>query len=393
MQFNYQSTLEKYKFIRLASSKDNNEILEFLKSIPMESGEISLRYERAPDFFSLLKEQGESSAVFVFLEKDGSIGGLSALSIRACWLEGRPSKVAYLSDLRVSPTLNKRARVEWRKCYAEILKNFREIEELEGVDSFYSSILDDNEDAIRSFTRDKSDIVYKPMRKYDSINILGRIPLLSTSSKQFKSRLAINSDKKRILKFLADTNKEKVFGQFFTSTLDNTENEWSRRFKTWNNIKIEDFILVEKDGDIVSLCLPWSNGESRRLMVDKANFGLRLLGKAVSILRQKPIGVGHELKVLYLTHLEFSSTLTPSESAECLSEIIDRVYNDKSDSESHIISYLNFEGNELDTSVKGGRFVVQKTPATIYQVMHRDELPNIINIDKRESIGFELGLA
>lgn len=86
--------------IREALSSDNEGLLVLTSLTPM-SGRISLRIDRNPDFFSLLKMRGFSK-VFI-AENDGMIVGCFSASAVETVINGRREKVCYLADLKVHP--------------------------------------------------------------------------------------------------------------------------------------------------------------------------------------------------------------------------------------------------------------------------------------------------
>ena len=64
------------------------------------SGEISLRIDREPDFFSLLNMRGESK-VFVALDDNTIIGSL-CVSLQQVYVGGQILAIQYIGDFKVA---------------------------------------------------------------------------------------------------------------------------------------------------------------------------------------------------------------------------------------------------------------------------------------------------
>ncbi len=86
--------------IRPAVESDNAGLLALTRNTPM-AGTISLRIDRDPDFFALLRLRGESR-VFVAVRAGQIIGCISA-ALRTVYIAGVPEIVAYVGDMKVHP--------------------------------------------------------------------------------------------------------------------------------------------------------------------------------------------------------------------------------------------------------------------------------------------------
>lgn len=86
--------------IREAAEADNEALLALTRSTPM-AGSISLRIDRDPDFFALLRLRGEGK-VFVAVQGCEVIGCISA-AMRTAYISGAPETVAYVGDMKVHP--------------------------------------------------------------------------------------------------------------------------------------------------------------------------------------------------------------------------------------------------------------------------------------------------
>ncbi len=86
--------------IREATKEDNDDLLTLTRQTPMH-GIISLRIDREPDFFSLLKRRG-AYKVFTAVSHDQLLGAVS-ISYQEVWINGHRKQVGYIGDMKVHP--------------------------------------------------------------------------------------------------------------------------------------------------------------------------------------------------------------------------------------------------------------------------------------------------
>lgn len=170
--------LSAYSQVRLALPSDNQTVLELLRQIEMQTDHGGLRWDRGPDFFSLARAQGRTHWVFLALNRDGTAHGVGVISLAPWMIHGRRQICAYTSDLRFSRRLDRAGRLQFWRCYSEIVRDHKRIREFSDVDFFYSCVLDENRMAIQSFVESKegrpnSEILYRWLQAYSSSIVLG----------------------------------------------------------------------------------------------------------------------------------------------------------------------------------------------------------------------------
>jgi predicted N-acetyltransferase YhbS len=89
--------------IRQADEADNEGLLTLTRITPM-AGVISLRIDREPDFFALLRLRGRSK-VFVAARGRQIIGCVS-VALRTAYISEVPETIAYIGDLKVDPSFS-----------------------------------------------------------------------------------------------------------------------------------------------------------------------------------------------------------------------------------------------------------------------------------------------
>lgn len=87
--------------VREASPDDNAALVELATLCPM-NGDLSLCIDRSPDFFALHRIGGEPGRVGVIDGDRGPIGCI-AVARREIHLDGQPTRMAYVGDLKVHP--------------------------------------------------------------------------------------------------------------------------------------------------------------------------------------------------------------------------------------------------------------------------------------------------
>jgi len=90
--------------IREATEADNPGLINLTSLTPMK-GEISIRIDRHPDFFRLLKRRG-NCIVYVMEKDEEIIGSFSAAEVK-CFINGKQSIVYYIADLKIHPIIQK----------------------------------------------------------------------------------------------------------------------------------------------------------------------------------------------------------------------------------------------------------------------------------------------
>src|SRR3954463_6838966 len=86
---------------RLAPADDNARILDFFERAPMRTSGFAVQYHRRPDFFRLLRYQSDRAFVLVSDDGHGGVRGVVTFSLRPGWIDGRPTTIGTLGDLRL----------------------------------------------------------------------------------------------------------------------------------------------------------------------------------------------------------------------------------------------------------------------------------------------------
>lgn len=87
--------------VRDATEGDNDALMALAESCPMR-GDLTMCVDRAPDFFALVRLEGDRWRVGV-AEESGRVIGCVAASERHAYVNGAATRTAYVGDLKVHP--------------------------------------------------------------------------------------------------------------------------------------------------------------------------------------------------------------------------------------------------------------------------------------------------
>ena len=121
--------------IREADEADNEGLLSLTRITPMD-GAISLRIDREPDFFALLRLRGKSK-VFVAARGRQIIGCIS-VALRTAYISGVPETIAYIGDMKVHPSFT------GSRVAARLIKALEADMRVAGIDTGFCVAADGN---------------------------------------------------------------------------------------------------------------------------------------------------------------------------------------------------------------------------------------------------------
>jgi hypothetical protein len=361
-----QEILNKFPNFFLASENDNQEILEFFKTVPMKGEGLELFYDRSPNFFSFCKYQ--SDKVFIFLAKDeGKIQGVATMIIRPGYIQGVQKNVAYLGDLRVAP--NRKITLQWRKLFIEVLGQAKNIEEFLGCDDFLTAVMEGNILAKNNLTKLQYKLGYRHVAKYKMINVWLRCWKIKS---QFKPFSVHQNSINEFIHFMQQEHSKYDFGFYM-------EFEFFYRMQQWHNLQLDNFLMVKRGEEIIAALVLWEPSQAKKIIIKSIPWYLRWTQLIPSFPK-----VGKELKLLYLNTLTFKSGLSGEEKNDVLNSILNYTFELDSMKKYHAISFAEFENENFNNALKG--FLVSKTKLELYTIDFEDskkyQLP----------VGFEMGL-
>lgn len=383
--------LHPYKYFSLASKEDNQGILDFFKSMKMETKSYSLRYDRGNDYFQFAYDQSQNPFVFLMRNDEGQILGTAAIAVIPHIINGKRELTGYLGDLRISPLLNAKIRLTWKKCYRDLIVHFKEIEEFKGIKYLYSAILDENQNAMRSLLKNNDDLIYEELTNYETYNFFLKKPSFSSKLSTLERQFSISTTSSEELRAFYDTFKslpgmQDDYGK--KNSID-SQDELDRRLSTWENFSIDSFKVVRnKEQKIIAAFAPWIP-QSKKLVVESIDKKLAFIGALLPLFGVPAIKVKKDLTVLYLTHLKFEIGISNKERQDVL-DFITQHYLKSPKRNFHLISFFTFPHWKYENQY----FLGEKTKGRFYQVMSKKEF------DEKQFLplhnnppAFEIGIA
>ena len=140
-------TLTRAVEFTLAGAEDDEEIRGLLRARPME-GEVRVSLEREPDAALAATIAGDVHQVVV-ARREGRLVGIGSRAVAEAWVDGRRTRLAYLSQLRFAPSERSGGRELLRGGFGLLGR----LHEQEGSPPCMTTILADNRAACRLLER------------------------------------------------------------------------------------------------------------------------------------------------------------------------------------------------------------------------------------------------
>lgn len=159
----------------LATPTDSEELNKFFEQFHLK-GLVDFKLKRPTDFFAPYRFQGENFHTYILRDKDnGEIGAMASFIFRDVLQDEKLIKVAYATDLRVSP--NRKAILEWSQHFLPVLKLVKDENQVSHV---FSAINLTDPTAMNAFVRPRT--MRRPLpryflyRKFQMVSLHGRFP-------------------------------------------------------------------------------------------------------------------------------------------------------------------------------------------------------------------------
>lgn len=129
-----------YPHFRIASEKDNSKVLNFYQK-NVRTSPNSLRADRSPDFFKLLRDYSNNFYVIIGIDESGEIDFVCSITLSNT---ADNKQIGFLRDLRFtqnSPAL----LLNWVKLYSDFMQEFKSISEFQNLERIFSLSYESNE--------------------------------------------------------------------------------------------------------------------------------------------------------------------------------------------------------------------------------------------------------
>jgi hypothetical protein len=329
----------------------------------MRASAFEVQYLRRPDFFKLLRYQSDRAFVMLSEDATGGVRSVATASLRPGWVDGRPTTVGYLGDLRVA--FDRVLSRAWRRLFADLVTRAHEIDELSDCTHWFTTVIDGNRAALAALANDhRSDQPsLVPIGPFTMRNLIMRLPLVGrgSSARAWQVSDATERDRGNLTTFFEDENRQVPLG---------FRGEFARRMSCWDGLSIGDFVYAADDRGIVGCVAPWSPSPAKQTVVSRVPTALRLVGQSARVFPSPPLRVpepGEPLRTPYLTHLTFASRLAPDDRARVFRSMLDRLFDRWRGADWHSVALCDFNAWNLGRTLRG--FVQMTVPITVYAVV------------------------
>lgn len=365
MKQSFKELLNKYPRLELASEANNDEILDFLDQISMKTERGAITTNRRPQFFDLCQIQGDKFFPVLMRNDDGKLGGIGVLSLFPMNVHGKRQMVGYASDLRLSPQMSRKTRVQFHRWYADLAQYCSDLEEFEGSPYILTSIFDENTAAKKALVEGQKNREphYHPVFSYQNVNVMGRLPWFKKSS--LKCRPADKSDQNQILSLLTSNPSDAEFVW--------TKEEILRKLERLGK-SLKDFLVIsENQNELLACTLPMSDEAYRRMVVKNLELPTKIFGKVLPLFGRPSIKDGAPLNTGYLSFLKISPKL---DKQNALLSFLNQVFETQSelpiDKRFHSLTFFDNQKEHTEKLLRKSGYICLTLPATIYQVVHKE---------------------
>lgn len=282
---------------RLATANDNAACLDLFGAVPMR-GELVLSTQRGPDFFSLYEMQKARAFTWVGDDERGGLMGMATALVRDGWLDGAPTRVGYLGDLRV--------RFDRGRAFGRFFgETFNALCAETKCDTFITSILSSNGAALNALTRRKGKRTNQPhyakLHDIDAVSV--QLTRARTPSRDVTVRTATSTDLPQLVDALSLAHRARPFGYRYD------DGEFQHRLARWPGFSLDETLLaVNARGDLLGCCTVWDPSPVKRYRVDAYNGQMKWVKRgfnlAAALARWPKLPQpGQEFRYAYLTNV------------------------------------------------------------------------------------------
>jgi hypothetical protein len=273
----------------LATRDDDAELRRLLRETPM-AGAIRLSFERESDAFAADATEGDFHQTLIARDPGGRIVAMGGRSIRDAWINGQPTRLGYLGQLRISPQYRGRDTVVGGY-------NFLRDLHADGRTPFYlTSVMADNLPARRLLEAGVRGLPkYRPIGDWFTL----AIPTRRRHPAGIDAVGAGRADADAIADCLARNNQRFEFAPVWNAR----DLQGSARTPAWC---IQDVSVIRRPGRIAGCAAAWDQRSFKQVVVRGYGGPLGRWRRAINLLAPftgwpRLPEVGRELRQAYLS--------------------------------------------------------------------------------------------
>lgn len=279
--------------ISLATAADDRELRELLRNSPVH-GPISVTFEREPSFFDSCHIRGNFFQVCVGRDgRTGRIIGLGTRSVAAGFINGEPSPVGYLADLRLEQDY---------RGGTLVARGYRFLRQLQadGRSRLYTTVIfSENHAALTTIASGRAGLpTYHDQGTIHcpGINIRRALPAIDSGGEIVRGCEDLLPE---IVECLNRHNRRRQFAPVHTVEMFHNR---------WQTFRVEDFHVAMRGSNVVGVVGCWDQRSFKQTRV--AGYGSRLrwmvpLANALRPITSAPRypKIGEEVPYFYLSFI------------------------------------------------------------------------------------------
>lgn len=324
-------------------SRHNGAMLEILHQSPIETGGLSICFDRLPNIFAMA-ELKYNPAVWGGFFDDGKLEGFAMVGHHKAYVNGSVTQVMHITDCYIRPQSRGRGYLKqaipfffgggYRGAslgYAVVMKGNRPAEAQLG-DRFASEPW-----PLRS--RIVGTLVAK--------NIL--ITFARRKRARFPVRTARVEDIDDIVALLRAEHSRRLFGLFVD------RDQFVAQLEQRPGLSIDDYYVVERDGKLAGVCAAWDTSAFKQNRVIRYGFGLNIV-RAMNLVTA-PVGgfstlpaPGEAFRDVFLT-----DWAAHDRSVEVMEALLEHIYSVYRDRRYHTMIFGSAEGDPMIAATRGFR--------------------------------------
>jgi hypothetical protein len=241
-----------------ASEKDNQELLKRLEKDYME-GDIQVVFKRQPNYFYSLQATSKFQQVLTLRDRQANkIIGIGSRVIKPVYINGNPSTIGYLSDLRLD--------LKYRNGLL-LARGYRYLEKLhqdQKTKLYLTTIIKDNTRAAKMLANNRKGLPqYHDIGLYYSWLISIGSPRKCRSNKKITIVRGDAINLKDILRYVSNTGRNKQFYPIYAESDYLQGNGFLRDFT------VNDFYIAIEDDKIIGVMAKWDQRKFKQIYVNK----------------------------------------------------------------------------------------------------------------------------
>jgi hypothetical protein len=259
----YGMNTSQFRF-EIATEADDPQLRRRMAEDWMRGG-LSVSFRREPSYFTACCVQGRQTQVIKCTElKSNRIIGMGSRAMRTVFLNGVPSQVGYLSDLRCHPDYRNGTLL------ARGYRFLRQLHQAEPVPLYFTMILDGNQSAMRALMGRRAGLpAYCDLGRVLTPAVHLDLPKWRLGSPGVSFQRAGRQHLRDLLHFLHRWHALKQFAPF--SSLQDFASPRLR------DLRPEDFFLAIRNDRMVACCAVWDQRSFRQTHIEEYSPGLDAL--------------------------------------------------------------------------------------------------------------------